>query len=162
IHGGDIVNVGTMSGSNDLVGDGTGVGTAFNNSQKGDPKLGPLQDNGGPTQTQTVLPGRPALDQGSNPQNPSTNQRRPGLVRTFGASTDIGAFEFQAPPPCVSVAFGPQGEVAEVVRADGTLIQFDAFGAHVLGGGVRSASVAFGPFGEMLLITFQSGTLTQF
>jgi WD40 repeat protein len=66
------------------------------------------------------------------------------------------------PPPFVSVAFGPLGEVVEVVNADGTLRQFDASGVHVLGSGVRSASVAFGPTGEVLLVTFQNGTLTQF
>src|SRR5262249_8384535 len=61
------------------------------------------------------------------------------------------------PPPSVSVAFGPGGEVMEVVNAAGVLMQLDAFGAHVLGGGARAASVAFGPFGEVLLITYQSG-----
>jgi hypothetical protein len=62
----------------------------------------------------------------------------------------------------VSVAFGPFGEVMEVVNSTGMLTQIDAFGAHVLGGGVRAASVAFGPSGEELLLTFQNGALTLF
>jgi hypothetical protein len=66
------------------------------------------------------------------------------------------------PPPSVSVAFGPFGEVVELVSPNGILTQFDIFGAHVLGGGVRSASVAFGPPGEELLVTFQNGALTLF
>src|SRR5262249_25701931 len=57
------------------------------------------------------------------------------------------------PPPVsqafVSAAYGPYGQVVEVVRPDGTLLQFDAFGVHVLGGGVRAASVAFGPRGQV-------------
>src|SRR5437660_1060132 len=38
----------------------------------------------------------------------------------------------------------------------GTLVQFDAAGAHVLGSGVLSAGVAFGPAGEVLVATFAS------
>jgi elongation factor P hydroxylase/preprotein translocase subunit SecB len=68
----------------------------------------------------------------------------------------------QFPPPSVSVAFGPFGEVVEVVNSAGVLTQFDAAGAHVLGGGVRSASVAFGPQGEVLEVVSLAGILTQF
>ena len=57
-----------------------------------DPRLGPLQDNGGPTQTMALLDGSPAFDAGSNPLV-ATDQR--GLPRVFGAAVDIGAFESQ-------------------------------------------------------------------
>jgi hypothetical protein len=59
----------TSQGHN-LIGDGTGgggfvatdlVGTAANPI---DPKLGPLQNNGGPTQTMALLPGSPAIGAG--------------------------------------------------------------------------------------------------
>jgi len=67
------------------------------------PNLGPLQNNGGPTQTQALLPGSPAIDAG----NPSgctdnkgkllkTDQRgmpRPDKEDTGGC--DIGAYERQ-------------------------------------------------------------------
>src|SRR5262249_48086275 len=66
------------------------------------------------------------------------------------------------PQVSVSVAFGPFGEVILLTGPDGTLTQFDAFGAHVLGGGIRSASIAFGPAGEVILVTTLDGTLTQF
>jgi hypothetical protein len=66
------------------------------------------------------------------------------------------------PPPAVSVAFGPFGEVVELVDSAGNLTQFDESGPHFLGGGVRSASVAFFAGTEVLLITSQSGVLTQF
>ncbi len=68
------------------------------------PNLGPLQDNGGPTWTQALLPGSPAIDAG-NPAACADNlgatlhadQR--GYPRPAnGAGTtrcDIGAFELQ-------------------------------------------------------------------
>jgi hypothetical protein len=78
----------------------------FNNSgdlNNADPKLGPLQNNGGPTQTQALLDGSPAIDAG----NPSgctdgkghllkTDQRgkpRPDKEDTGGC--DMGAYERQ-------------------------------------------------------------------
>jgi CSLREA domain-containing protein len=66
------------------------------------------------------------------------------------------------PPPFVSVAFGPGREVLLVTFANGTLMRFDANGAHTLFGGVRSASVAFGPAGEVDEIVLQDGRLVQF
>ena len=55
-----------------------------------DPLLGPLQDNGGSTPTQPLLPGSPAIDTGTNSGCPATDQR--GAWRTDG-SCDIGAYE---------------------------------------------------------------------
>jgi hypothetical protein len=69
-----------------------------------DAKLGPLQDNGGPTKTVALLPGSPALDHGSNESLATTDQR--GMPRTFeqsavtnspgGNGTDVGAFELDS------------------------------------------------------------------
>ena len=66
-----------------------------------DPKLGPLQNNGGPTLTHALLPDSPARDQGLNIANLSQDQR--GMPRGFdyggapnaagGDGSDIGAFE---------------------------------------------------------------------
>ena len=42
------------------------------------------------------------------------------------------------------------------------LTQFDASGAHTLGGGVASASVAFNGGSEVLVVTTQTGALAQF
>jgi hypothetical protein len=68
---------------------GTPVSTA-------DPRLGPLQNNGGPTQTMALLAGSPALDAGTGGVL-STDQR--GLPRPGGAHTDLGAFEVQSAGP---------------------------------------------------------------
>jgi hypothetical protein len=55
-----------------------------------DPKLGPLQDNGGPTWTMALLPGSKAIDAGDSTNAPPTDQR--GFARV--GPPDIGAFEF--------------------------------------------------------------------
>lgn len=54
------------------------------------PRLGPLQDNGGPTKTHMPLPGSPVIDAGDAHQA-ETDQR--GFARVVGAAADIGAVE---------------------------------------------------------------------
>jgi hypothetical protein len=56
-----------------------------------DPLLGPLQDNGGPTPTQALLHGSPAIDKGGDPYAIVTDQR--GVPRPQGSAFDIGAYE---------------------------------------------------------------------
>ncbi|MFF4576070.1 choice-of-anchor Q domain-containing protein [Streptomyces sp. NPDC001410] len=53
------------------------------------PLIGPLADNGGPTDTAALLPGSPALDAAAD--CPATDQR--GIARPQGAACDIGAYE---------------------------------------------------------------------
>jgi hypothetical protein len=65
-----------------------------------DPLLGPLQDNGGPTWTHALLAGSPAIDAGDPAGAPSEDQR--GVPRPQGPGVDIGAFEYQYPPPAFS------------------------------------------------------------
>jgi CSLREA domain-containing protein len=60
--------------------------------------LGPLADNGGPTDTQAVLAGSAALDTGAG--CPSTDQR--GAARPRGSACDVGAYE--AAPPAATTA----------------------------------------------------------
>jgi hypothetical protein len=70
-----------------------------------DAMLGPLQDNGGPTETHDLLPGSPAIDAGSpDCPPPATDQR--GFARPIdgddppdgSADCDIGAVEFVPEP----------------------------------------------------------------
>lgn len=63
----------------------------------GNPELGPLQDNGGPTLTMALGPGSAALDQvpATGSACPATDQR--GASRPQGSACDIGAFELAAP-----------------------------------------------------------------
>src|SRR6266571_3894603 len=68
-----------------------------------DPLLGPLQNNGGQTDTHALPAGSPAIDAGTNTGCPATDQR--GVARPFDGNgdgtpvCDIGAYEFNLPPP---------------------------------------------------------------
>lgn len=66
-----------------------------------DPVLGSLADNGGPTRTQALLPGSPAIDAGVTTACPPIDQR--GVARPQGAACDMGAFE--AAPPLLSLPY---------------------------------------------------------
>ena len=73
-----------------------------NHAQSGDPKLGPLANNGGPTQTLALQAGSPAIDNGNDAvcaASPVNNLDQRGAPRPAGAHCDIGAFEFNSSPP---------------------------------------------------------------
>jgi hypothetical protein len=101
LTGPDLFNAGAIGvADHDLIGDGTDsgisngggniVGTSANPIN---PQLGPLQNNGGPTQTIALLSGSPAIGHADNSKAPAKDQR--GIVRIdeVGETTDIGAFE---------------------------------------------------------------------
>ncbi len=64
------------------------------------PLLGPLANNGGPTQTMTLFVGSAAMNRIPNGTNGCgttimTDQR--GILRPQGAACDIGAYEYDGP-----------------------------------------------------------------
>jgi hypothetical protein len=61
-----------------------------------------LKSNGGPTQTHALLAGSVAINNGSNPNALTTDQRGPGYNRVVGSAADIGAYEVQATPSKVT------------------------------------------------------------
>lgn len=70
--------------------------------------LGPLANNGGPTQTMAPLPGSPLIDAGSNADVPidmTTDQLGSVHDRIFG-TVDIGAYEVQPPQVTINQAAG--------------------------------------------------------
>jgi hypothetical protein len=73
-----------------------GSGFASSDLLNVNPQLGPLQDNGGPTQTMALLDGSPAIDAGDNTDAPAYDQRGPGFARIVNGTIDIGAFEVQS------------------------------------------------------------------
>jgi hypothetical protein len=107
----DIGNLGmVVSNGFNLIGDNTGVAAEFpagnpnaNNDIVGtagtpiDPLLGPLADNGGPTETHELLAGSPAIDTGDPAFTgpPDFDQRGMGFPRIINGIVDIGAFEAQ-------------------------------------------------------------------
>jgi Right handed beta helix region/PASTA domain len=83
---------------------GYNIGTGFSHAgtdMYGDPVLGSLMDNGGPTPTMALLPGSPAIDAIPPSVNGcgttiTTDQRDVSRPRILGC--DIGAFELERPP----------------------------------------------------------------
>ena len=62
-----------------------------------DPRLGPLQDNGGLSRTHALLPGSPAINTGSNPLGLAYDQRGEGFPRVLNGAADMGAHETPSP-----------------------------------------------------------------
>jgi CSLREA domain-containing protein len=79
------------STGHNLDSDGRCFLTAAGDLPNHDPLLGPLADNGGPTETQALLSGSPAIDAGAGDGCPQHDQR--GTTRPQGAGCDIGAYE---------------------------------------------------------------------
>jgi hypothetical protein len=116
--GGDIVNEGTLQGSNNLVEDSTGLSDWL----FGDPNLGELRDNGGPTKTHALLPSSVAIDRGNNaliPGGVTTDQRGEG--RISGPAVDLGATEMQQITVADKVYRGRAGHRLAVPSARGLL-----------------------------------------
>jgi predicted outer membrane repeat protein len=104
-----------------------------------DPRLGPLQNNGGPTLTRALLADSPAIDMGNSPSiildqrgwsRPIDNM----LVPNQGNGADAGAFESQLMPTSATVSIsgrvmqaagatksGVSGAIVSVSGADGTI-----------------------------------------
>ncbi|MCB9509099.1 MAG: T9SS type A sorting domain-containing protein [Deferribacteres bacterium] len=126
--GGDLYLIaGTISAYFSLIEDGlSSINGTNSNNLTGDPLLGPLADNGGPTLTHALLTGSLAIDAGDNTlannAGLTTDQRGAGFDRfsPVGGTVDIGAFElYQAAPPSTK----PYLIVAnENVKFDGTLL----------------------------------------
>ncbi len=81
------------------AGDCTTVGDRTGNKIGVSPRLGPLQNNGGPTPTHALRSGSPALNAG-NPARPGSGYpacapRDQRFLPRGGKRCDIGAFEVQ-------------------------------------------------------------------
>ena len=90
----------------------------------GDPRLGALADNGGPTQTMALGTGSAAIDAATSVACPATDQR--GVPRPFGAGCDIGAYELamlDTTPPVITV---PAGVVANATGPAGAVVSYAA------------------------------------
>jgi len=102
-----------------LIGDATGANVTDNGgNQIGsagspiNPLLGPLNNNGGPTDTHALLAGSPAIDMGDTIFDPNAfsppldnGQRGAGFARVSNGRIDIGAFEAQAAPVAANADF---------------------------------------------------------
>jgi hypothetical protein len=105
---GDVVD-----GGYNLDSDGSCDWSATGSISSGDPKLGPLADNGGPTMTLLPAKGSDAIDAiptgEANCSVDATDQR--AVSRPQGASCDIGAVEVAQPSVVISPDSLPDGTV---------------------------------------------------
>jgi len=135
--GDDVDGIVEPSSDHNLIGKDTGLMGIMNGVNGNivgtsaapiNPRLGPLQLNGGHTRTQALLPGSPAIDKGFAPGEITSDQRGPLFARTFGPAPDIGAVEVQPNP-------GPTGQAIQAaIQAVGIL----------LSGGAHFSAFAFG------------------
>jgi predicted outer membrane repeat protein len=101
IVGGDCSSVGgslTITGVNLIKDGGGGCGlTPGPDLLTGDPMLGPLADNGGPTRTHFPLTDSPVIDVGDNgsvPEDLLDDQRGIGFPRFVNINVDLGSVEW--------------------------------------------------------------------
>ena len=96
---GDVLN--DLIVENSLIGNtnGSGITAAIGsgNILNQAALLGPLADNGGPTQTHTLLEGSPAIDAGSNALAVGLETDQRGDIRVRSGTVDIGAIETEGP-----------------------------------------------------------------
>lgn len=111
-------NLGTADaaiGERNLVASSTAVdgGTVTGTASTADPLLGPLGDNGGPTQTMAPAPNSPAVDAGAafvltRDQRGFARPSDFPAIPNLADGSDIGAVELQAPLP----SFGSRTRVS--------------------------------------------------
>ena len=112
--------------------DGSGFLTGPGDLTNTDPLLGPLQDNGGPTQTMALLPGSPAVAAGDPTGAPVYDQRGPGFPRIVDGTIDIGAFQTQIGAATQLVVSAPSSVTAGS-PFDVTVTALDAYGRTASG-----------------------------
>ncbi|HSB00776.1 MAG TPA: choice-of-anchor Q domain-containing protein, partial [Anaerolineales bacterium] len=134
LSGFDCYSLGTLTATDNVIeNNAASPNTCMGLTIKGDPKLGVLADNGGPTQTMALLPGSPAIDAGDAASCPATDQR--GISRPQGGGCDIGAFEYVAlttptstPPYSYNplyLSFANSQTIGGVSSADEDILKFD-------------------------------------
>jgi CSLREA domain-containing protein len=144
----DCALLSTSSTNHNISSDSTcGFGDG-GSKQNTDPVLGLLQDNGGPTDTESAQTGSPALDAGTNSGCPSTDQR--GVGRPQRGTCDIGAYEW-APPTAVT------GDATGVTSS-----RLKASRRARIAASATIHGTATNPFIEAAFVQFQYGTSTNY
>ena len=126
-----VVQAGVITSKGSNIDSGTTCGFAASGDKSStDPKLGPLQNNGGPAPTRAITSSSPAFDADfATCPPPATDEV--GTSRPQGARCDIGAFEAVlavTTTPTPAVGWGGLGGAAVILVV---------LGAAVLAGGTR-------------------------
>ena len=114
-----------ISTSHNFVSLASGYTAGAGDITSGNAMLGPLANNGGPTQTRALMAGSPAIDAGDNalcgqPSVGNVDQR--GVTRPKGSACDIGAFETLPAATLASPTF-PVGTAGGPVTITGTNLE---------------------------------------
>jgi len=167
--GGDC-DPGGDAGGNYNIDDGFGVGRCFvggtniNSSTTLDTTLGPLANNGGPTETVALLPGSPAIDDVPLADCPPTDQRgNPG-----GIPCDIGAYDtdvgvtpqvvtFTSTVPTNATVGGPTYDVHATGGASGNPVVFTVETNQCT---ISGSTVSFPRTGTCIIDANQAGNST--
>ncbi len=105
-------NAGAADGGANIDSDGSCFSNAVAHDHADvDPLLGPLAANGGPTNTDALLPGSPAIGAAVSADCPSADQR--GVPRP--AACDAGAFQTQAADVGISISAPPSATVGSPI-----------------------------------------------
>jgi hypothetical protein len=146
--GGIFNNGGTLNYANTIIANSSSLNDCFNNATigtntknlvedntcspavHGDPKLGPLANNGGSTWTLALLAGSPAIDAGNDSvctNSPVSGLDQRGATRSQGAHCDIGAFELEAYTLSIISANGTVAKnLDQVTYHEGDVVQLTA------------------------------------
>lgn len=116
----DIAGMITHSNGHNLFRQARVRGAAPGDLRAVDPRLGPLQKNGGPTKTMALLPGSPALNHGLNADAPGRTDQR-GFPRISHGHVDIGAFERQQPAASLATFDRLSSDTASPLACDSWL-----------------------------------------
>ena len=126
----DISGIVAASSSSNLIGTGGGLTNGVNGNIVGvdDPRLAPLANNGGPTQTMLPLSDSAAFNAGgdalavdASSQPLTTDQRGTGFPRKIGSAVDIGATEGNQPP---TLTLPDSPVVVEATSTNGATVTF--------------------------------------
>jgi hypothetical protein len=162
---GDVNGDVQATSDHNLIGKDTGL-TGITNGVNGNligtattpinPLLGPLQFNGGPTRTHSLLAGSPALNKGFDSVGLAADQRGVPFLRLSGPGVDIGAFERQPNPQPTSQALQAAIGAIGVLQPAGAHLAAFAF-ADVNADNVNDIVLAFRLRNNKLLIATFNG-----
>jgi len=157
--GPDLFGAVSTDGGGNVIGttaDSTGLSAA---SDKLDVPalLGPLANNGGPTQTFALLSGSPAIDIAPCPTGLTTDQR--GVPRPQGANCDSGSYEaIVSPQSFVVTSVADNVNDANCTAASCTLRQAVNLSNLTVGSGTNTITFAPAVFATAQTITLLAGS----
>jgi len=150
---------GTITDSGNNLDSANTCGFTTNAKINTDPNLGPLADNGGPTQTFALLTGSPAINAGDNticgatvgaPNYGAGGLDQRGIVHPQGVQCDIGSYEFvDTTPPNTTIDSHPSDSSNDNTPTfafsgnDGTGSGITSFMCRMDSGGYSACSTPF-------------------